>query len=411
MLLDQAAGIVISLLVAFSLVALVAAGDDARGAARRRRAAPAREFGVLRALGFSPGGSRRARREARARRRCRRPRAGVALGALAVAGPAAGAARLAQRAAARLGRWSARCAGAGRRRGDRRAAAAVAGVARRAAAARGDPARRRARRRRAAHAGVRGGLAGSARGSRPRPARRWVAAVATIGVCAGVVTADARAGLAARAPARRPGRGRQALPADRAARPGGSAARCARSRASPTPPPRYAVDAADSFRLGKPVRLVAYRATTRDSRRRRWPPGGGSRGAGEIEVGLGLADALGLRPGSALAGQLPSGERGSASASSGVVRALENDGPHRLGPARPAPAADAMPSSRGPARRGADRPAVARALEELGATAAARRRRDDPQRASSSACSPRCCAASGSRSGSCACTRSCRRWR
>ena len=46
---------------------------------------------------------------------------------------------------------------------------------------------------------------------------------------------------------------------------------------------------------------------------------------GEVEVGLGLADALGLRPGSTLAAQLPGGDEVRFRVA-GVVRALENDG-------------------------------------------------------------------------------------
>ena len=89
--------------------------------------------------------------------------------------------------------------------------------------------------------------------------------------------------------------------------------------------PRYAVDAADSFRLDKPLRLVAYPG---DHTRFEAPPlayGRRLRGRGEIEVGLGLADALGLRPGSALAVQLPDGSEARYRVA-GVVRALENNG-------------------------------------------------------------------------------------
>ena len=68
--------------------------------------------------------------------------------------------------------------------------------------------------------------------------------------------------------------------------------------------PRYQVEVADSFRLGEPLRLVAFPG---DHTAFEAPPlaeGRRVRGPGEAEVGLGLADALGLRPGATLAVQL-----------------------------------------------------------------------------------------------------------
>ena len=88
-LLGQAAGIVISLLIAFSLVALVAAGTmlaaGAHADVQRRLGA----LGVQRALGFSP--ARIAALQATEAALVALPAAalGIALGALAVAGPAA----------------------------------------------------------------------------------------------------------------------------------------------------------------------------------------------------------------------------------------------------------------------------------------------------------------------------------
>ena len=80
-----------------------------------------------------------------------------------------------------------------------------------------------------------------------------------------------------------------------------------RRRASTPPARRYAVDAADSFRLGEPLRLVAYPGDHTEFEAPPLAEGRRVRGPGEVEVGLGLADALGLRPGSTLAAQLPSG--------------------------------------------------------------------------------------------------------
>ena len=127
---------------------------------------------------------------------------------------------------------------------------------------------------------------------------------------------------------------------------------------------RFATDAADSFRLDKPFRIVAYPG---DHTRFEAPPlaaGRRLRDAGEIEVGLGLADALGLRPGSALAAQLPSGEEVRFRVA-GVVRALENDG--RIAWARPDRLGDLSSSVAVRLEGGADRAAVARRLEAIGA--------------------------------------------
>src|SRR5215218_8469062 len=88
-LLSQAAGIIISLLVAFSLVALLAAGvmlaAGAHADVQRRLGA----IGVQRALGFTPVGI--AARQAREAALVALPAAvaGLAVGALAVAGPSA----------------------------------------------------------------------------------------------------------------------------------------------------------------------------------------------------------------------------------------------------------------------------------------------------------------------------------
>jgi ABC-type lipoprotein release transport system permease subunit len=128
--------------------------------------------------------------------------------------------------------------------------------------------------------------------------------------------------------------------------------------------PRYATDAADSFRLDKPFRIVAYPG---DHTRFEAPPlaaGRRLRAPGEIEVGLGLADALGLRPGSALAAQLPSGEEARFRVV-GVVRALENDG--RIAWSRPDRLGDLSGSVAVRLDAGAERAAVGRRLEAIGA--------------------------------------------
>jgi hypothetical protein len=192
---------------------------------------------------------------------------------------------------------------------------------------------------------------------------RWIAAVATIGVCAGVVTLMlALASLLERLRDDPGTVGKRyqltvqlgdASLADVRAVPGVADAA-----------PRYVTDAADSFRLDKPFRLVAYAG---DHTRFEAPPLAAGRrlsGAGEIEVGLGLADALGLRPGSALAAQLPSGEEARFRVA-GVVRALENDG--RIAWARPDRLGDVSSSVAVRLEAGADRATVSRRLEQIGA--------------------------------------------
>ena len=133
---------------------------------------------------------------------------------------------------------------------------------------------------------------------------------------------------------------------------------------------RYAVDAADSFRLGETLKLVAFDGDHTDFEAPPLASGHRVRKPGEVEVGLGLADALGLRTGSTLAAQLPSGDEVRFRVS-GVVRALENDGriawvrSDRLRAADP----DLGASLAVRLEPGADRAAVSRALRGLGAPA------------------------------------------
>ena len=404
-LLSQAAGIVIALLVAFSLVALLAAGTMLAAERARRRPAPARRLrrpagaGVLpradRCAAGDRGGGRRAARGS-ARDRARHAGGGR---------PGGRPARGAQRAAARAARSLLPLL------------AALATVVTIVVAAATWPAWRAARRPpveilrggaiapRAQRAA--GGLALLGARFATAARARWVAAVATIGVCAGVVTL--MLALASLLERLRDDPGtvgkryqltvqlNEASLADVRAVPGVADAG-----------PRYATDAADSFRLDKPFRIVAYPG---DHTRFEAPPlaaGRRLRGAGEIEVGLGLADALGLRPGSPLAAQLPDGEEVRFRVA-GVVRALENDG--RIVWARPDRLGDLSSSVAVRLEGGADRAAVARRLEAIGAPLDAGGRREHAQRAVPRRARRACCAASGWRSGWCACTRSCRRWR
>jgi putative ABC transport system permease protein len=365
-LLSEAAGIVISLLVAFSLVALLAAGTmlaaGAHADVQRRLGA----IGVQRALGFTPAAiAARGAREA-ALVALPAAAAGIAVGVLAVAGPSASL----------LGALNEQPPGwalvppllAG-------LAAVVALVT----AAATWPAWRAARRSPATI--LRGGDVGSRRGgggggggllavgARFSLARRgrWLASVLTIAISAGVVilmlalasllvrlrddpgTVGKRYELTARLDASRLPEVRR-LPGVRDAA------------------PRYQLSGADAFRLGQPVRLIGYPG---DHTRFEAPPlasGRRLRAANEAEVGLGLADALGLRPGSTLAVQAGGGDEIRLRVV-GVVRALENQG--RVAYVRDAPLLAADPGLRPTLAirltAGADPARVAAGLSALGA--------------------------------------------
>jgi ABC-type lipoprotein release transport system permease subunit len=366
-LLSQAAGIIISLLVAFSLVALLAAGTmlaaGAHADVQRRLSA----LGVQRAPGFTPAAI--AARQARASLAVAAPAAalGLAVGALAVAGPA----------------------------GDLLAALNELGpgwallgplllcwlvVVALVVAAATWPAWRAARRPpveilrggdlagRPPRAGRLGGgllalgarFATAARG-------RWAATVATIAVCAGVVTLMLALATLLERLRDDPGtvgkRYQLAVSIDHTELP---AVRKLPGVAAVGE--RYSVDAADSFRLGEPVRLIAYPG---DHTRFEAPPLAAGRrihGPNEVEVGQGLSDALGLQPGSVLAVAVPQGGELRFRVA-GVVRALENDGriawigARRLLSVRP----DLAPQVVVRLDAGADPDAVSRRLHALGA--------------------------------------------
>jgi ABC-type lipoprotein release transport system permease subunit len=88
---------------------------------------------------------------------------------------------------------------------------------------------------------------------------------------------------------------------------------------------RYEVPVADSFSLAEPFTLVAFSG---NPARFEAPPlteGRRARAADETDVGLGLAQALGLHPGAVLAAQLPNGHEVRFRVA-GVVDALEDQG-------------------------------------------------------------------------------------
>jgi ABC-type lipoprotein release transport system permease subunit len=103
--------------------------------------------------------------------------------------------------------------------------------------------------------------------------------------------------------------------------------------------PRYETEAVDSYSLGETVDVIAYPG---DHTIFEAPPlvsGTRLRGRGQAEVGLGLAQALGLSPGSTLAVQLGSGKELRLRVA-GVVSSLDHDGRVAYVPAAALLAAD-----------------------------------------------------------------------
>jgi hypothetical protein len=136
--------------------------------------------------------------------------------------------------------------------------------------------------------------------------------------------------------------------------------------------PRWVVRGADSFALGEPVKLLAFAG---DHTRFEDPPlatGRRLRSDGEAEIGMGLAQALGIGPGATLAVQLPSGGEARFRVV-GTVRALDEDG--RVAYVRPRRVLAADPNTATQIvirlRPGADRAAVGARLRDLGAEPAA----------------------------------------
>ena len=103
--------------------------------------------------------------------------------------------------------------------------------------------------------------------------------------------------------------------------------------------PRYEVEAADSFSLGETIDVIAYPGNHSVFESPPLVSGERLRGNGEAEVGVGLADALGLSPGSTLALGLSSGDELRLRVS-GLVSSLDHDGRVAYIPAKALLAAD-----------------------------------------------------------------------
>jgi ABC-type antimicrobial peptide transport system permease subunit len=364
-LIDSAAGVVIGLLVAFSLVALGAAAImlAATTAADVQRRLPA--LGVQRTVGFS-----RARIAGEHAARAARAGAiagavGIGVGAIAVRGVSG---RLLEALNEQPPGWA--LLGP--------LAATLALIVAVVACAAAWPAWRATAR--APVALLRGAEVGGARrlrlggsfaalGARLTLARRGRAAatVAVLAVSAAVVLL--MLGLASLVAALRDDPGSVGkrydltaqLPADRVAD----------VRALPgvaDAAPRYVVQGADSFALGEPVKLVAFPG---DHTRFEDPPldsGRRVRANGEAEIGVGLAQALGIGVGSTLAVQVPSGGEARFRVV-GTVRALDDNG--RVAYVRPPRLLAADPGTNPQIvvrlDHGADRAAVSQRLAALGA--------------------------------------------
>jgi MacB-like periplasmic core domain/FtsX-like permease family len=132
--------------------------------------------------------------------------------------------------------------------------------------------------------------------------------------------------------------------------------------------PRYEVDAVSATALGSPLRLIAYPGDHTRFEAPALADGRRVRAAGEAEVGAGLADAVGLRVGSTLAVQ-PGAARELRFRVVGIVRALQDEG--RVAYVRPRRVVAALPFLDGPLavrlEPGADPDAVRRDLAALGA--------------------------------------------
>lgn len=131
--------------------------------------------------------------------------------------------------------------------------------------------------------------------------------------------------------------------------------------------PRYELDAADSYSLGETIDVVAYPGDHTQFEAPELVSGRRLRGRHEAEVGNGLAQALGLDPGSTLALALSNG-RELRLRVAGVVSSLDNDGRVAYVPAAALLAADPSVGSRVAIKLtpGADQGQVVAALDRLG---------------------------------------------
>jgi ABC-type antimicrobial peptide transport system permease subunit len=336
-LLDQAAGIVIDLLVALSIIALVTAsvmlGASARAEVQRRLGA----IGVRRAVGASRGHI--ALTQAMEAVLIAAPAAaiGVTAGVLATSGaddrlltmlnePPPGAALVLPLAAAFLvsavipvlgAAWPAwRAAG-------RSPVALLRGGE--LAGSGGGGGRRRG--------GTRGGLA--ALGARLVAARRvrLAATVLTLGLSAGFVLLMLALASALSTLETDPGALGERFSLT-ATMPASAVPAVRRITGVAAASPRYEVQAADSYDLGETIDVIAYPGNHTVFEAPPLVAGHRLHGNDQAEVGVGLADALGLSPGSTLALGISSGTELRLRVS-GLVSSLDHDGRVAYIPAKP----------------------------------------------------------------------------
>jgi ABC-type antimicrobial peptide transport system permease subunit len=322
-LVDQAAGIVIALLVAFSLVAVGAAGIMLAAASQAEVQRRLESIGVERALGFSRGAV--VGRHALEAALVALPAGalGLGAGALAATGPTA---RLLEDLNELPPGWAVLGP----------LGASLAAVVALVAAASAWPAWRAARRPPAEilrgadvePLGRRTRLGGgfAALGARIVAARRvrLAATILVLATSTGVILLMlALASLLTRLESDPSVLGRRYQLTVSA--PAAEAARIARVPGVAGAAPRYEVAAADSFELGEAMKLIAYPG---DHAAFEEPPlaaGRRARSRGEAEIGQGLAEAVGVGVGGTLAVQLPSG-RELRLRVAGVDRVLASDG-------------------------------------------------------------------------------------
>ena len=157
-----------------------------------------------------------------------------------------------------------------------------------------------------------------------------------------------------------------------AALPASAAARVGRIAGVAAAAPRYEVQALDSFSLGETIELIAYPGEHTVFEAPSLSSGSRLRGPGQSEVGLGLAQVLGLRIGSTLAVELPSG-REARFRVAGIVNSLQHDGRVAYVSAAGLLAGEPQAPEQIAIRLhpNADRGAITRELLELGAKPAA----------------------------------------
>jgi ABC-type lipoprotein release transport system permease subunit len=328
-LLDQAAGIVIDLLVALSLIALATAGAMLAASARAEVQRRLGTIGVQRAVGATGGHVTLVHALEAWLVAAPAAAVGSAAGAVVIYGPASRLLTLLNEPAPGgalvlplLGGWLAACA------------LAVGGAAWPAARAasrpvtallRGADVSGRSGRRIPGLGWLRPtGLA--ALGARLVAARRarLVVSVTMLGLSAAFVLLLLSLASELSALQTDPGAlgKRYALTASL---PPSAAARVRRIPGVAAVAPRYEVQAVDSFSLGETIDVIAYPGDHTVFEAPTLTSGHRLRGIAQAEIGLGLAQALGLSPGQTLALALPSGTELRLRVA-GVVSSLDHDG-------------------------------------------------------------------------------------